>query len=101
MPHDLVPPRRSSKVPAGLGAQAPYRVHAASEDVFGREVIAGVLEFERARNIRAEVMLGDATERNQRPGVGSGQAPAIEADHALKVSNRLALNRKTIKGRPA
>ena len=60
--------------------------------MFGCEVIAGVFELERARNIRAEVVLGDAAEWNQRRGVGSGQAPAIETDHALKVSNRLALN---------
>jgi len=69
--------------------------------VFGCEVIAGVFEFERARNIRAEVVLGDAAEWNQRPGVGSGQAPAIETDYALKVSNRLALDRKTVEGRSA
>jgi hypothetical protein len=69
--------------------------------VFGCEVITGVLEFEHARNIRAVVVLGDAAEWNQRPGVGSGQAPPIEADDPLKVSNRLALNRKTVEGRPA
>jgi len=74
-----------------VSALKPHRVRAAGEYVLGCEAIAGVLEFELARKARAVVVLSDTAEWNQRPGIGKGPAPAIEADHAPKLSNRLAL----------
>ena len=57
--HDLVPARRAREVAAGLGAQAPRRVGAPSEHVLRREIVARVLELERAPKLRAVVVLGE------------------------------------------
>ena len=73
-------------------------VRAQREDVLRREVVVGVLEFELSWNSWPKVMLGNAAEWKQRLGVREGPAPTIEADHALEIGNRLALNRLPVEG---
>jgi hypothetical protein len=41
-------------------------------------------------------MLGNPPEGNEAVGVGENPAPAIEADHPLKVGNRFALDRLAV-----
>jgi hypothetical protein len=65
--------------------------------VLGREVAAGELELECARKVRAIVMLSQSTRPRQRVGIGKRPAPTVEADQALELSDRLALNRLAVK----
>jgi hypothetical protein len=46
-------------------------------------------------------VLGKAAEWKQRVGIGERPAPAIEADDALKIGDRFALDRLAILGRLA
>jgi hypothetical protein len=43
-------------------------------------------------------MLGNAAEWKQRLGVREGPAPTIEADHALEIGDRFALDRLPVEG---
>jgi hypothetical protein len=96
--HDLVPAARQCEVTAGLGTQARRRVRAQREDVLRREVVVGVLELELSWNSWPKVMLGNAAEWKQRLGVREGPAPTIEADHALEIGDRFALDRLPVEG---
>jgi hypothetical protein len=65
------------------------------------EVVARELQFERAPKVGPVVVLGKAAEWKQRVGIGERPAPAIEADDALKIGDRFALDRLAILGRLA
>src|SRR4029077_5593204 len=97
---DFIPARRAREVAATLTRQAANGGGAAGEDVHRGQVAARVLQLEHTGNVRAVVVFGEAAERNERPGVGQGPAPAIEADHAPEVPDRLELNRLTVQSRP-
>jgi hypothetical protein len=60
------PTRRARRVAARLQAQAPDWPRTPRQVVPRREVAARVLGLERATNVGAVVVLGDAGERNQR-----------------------------------
>lgn len=100
-PHDLVPAGRAREISAGLGAERSRRVGTASQHVFGREIAAGVLQLKHPGNLGPEVVLGNATQRQQCRRVGDGPAPAIEADHALQLGDRFELDRLAIECRGA
>ena len=61
-----------------------------------REVVAGVLQLERAGNRGSEVMFRKAAARQQRLGIGERPTPTIEADHALKHADRFASHRLVV-----
>lgn len=66
--------------------------------MLGSEAIAGVLQFEQARNPWAVVMVGESAQGKQRHGIGIGPAPATETNHVLKLGDRLAPDRLTVHG---
>ncbi len=98
---DLLPARRAREISIGLGAQAANRVGASGDFVLRGEIITRVLELECAPKLRAVVVFGDPAQREKRARIGERPAPAIEADHALEVGDRLALDRLTVESRLA
>jgi hypothetical protein len=92
LPQDFIPARRAGKIAAGIATQLPDRLGPPSDRVHCREV-PRVLQLEDPGNTRAIVVLGNARKWNERVWVGQNPTPAIEADHALKLDNRFAVDR--------
>jgi hypothetical protein len=64
--------------------------------MLGSEVAARELELQCPGQPWAVVMLGEAAQWHERPGIGERNAPAVEADDAPHESNRLQLDRRGV-----
>src|SRR6266545_623125 len=77
---DLVPLRRLRKVAPGLTHKTSDRPLPARKEMFRRKGVRGVLELQRARHMRAVVVLGQPAAGDEGLRIGERPTPAIEPD---------------------